>query len=307
MDKAGFFIAILGLFKRGWRIRPCYGLITAMVHKQTSLVNGSFEQAISALDRGFSYGDGVFRTMRVHNGLPVSWPFHYQKLVADCAAIGIVCPSAELLMSDFQKLFEAELFQENSSHVAKIIITRGDGERGYAPPVITVPSRVLIKSSMPHYAAANAEHGVQLHVCDIRLSAQPKLAGIKHLNRLENVLARMEWRDEAIFDGLLMDESGNVIECTMSNIFMRSANTLITPDLSLCGVAGITRQRIMGLSKMLGLNIVTGTFKLPQLLKADEIIICNSLYGAFQVNRIHDMVWPKLSLAEKIRNIVTND
>lgn len=278
-----------------------------MVHKQTSLVNGSFEQAISALDRGFSYGDGVFRTMRVHNGMPVSWPFHYQKLVADCAAIGIVCPSAELLMSDFQKLFEVELFQEGISQVAKIIITRGEGERGYAPPVITVPTRVLIKSNMPHYAASNAEHGVQLHVCDIRLSAQPNLAGIKHLNRLENVLARMEWRDESIFDGLLLDEKGNVIECTMSNIFMRSANTLITPDLSLCGVVGITRQRIMGLSKLLGMEIVIGTFTLAQLLDADEIIICNSLYGAFQVRKIHEKVWPKLGLAEKIRNIVTND
>lgn len=278
-----------------------------MVQKQTSLINGSFEHAISALDRGFSYGDGVFRTMRVHNGLPVSWPFHYQKLVADCAAIGIVCPSAELLMSDFQKLFEQELFSANSHQVAKIIITRGEGERGYAPPVITVPSRVLIKSSMPHYADVNYEQGVQLHVCSIKLSAQPKLAGIKHLNRLENVMARMEWRDEAIFDGLLLDNHGNVIECTMSNIFMRRANKLLTPDLTQCGVAGITRQRILGLSKLLDLEIVIGSFTLSELLQADEVIICNSLYGAFQVHKIGGTVWPKLSLAEKIRNIVSHD
>ncbi len=278
-----------------------------MGQKQTSLINGSFEQAISALDRGFSYGDGVFRTMRVRNGQPVSWPFHYQKLVADCAAIGIVCPSAELLMADFQKLFEEELFSENSNHVAKIIITRGEGERGYAPPVITVPTRVLIKSNMPSYAPANYDQGVQLHVCDIRLSEQSKLAGIKHLNRLENVLARMEWHDETIFDGLLMDAQGNVIECTMSNIFIRVGNTLKTPDLSQCGVAGITRQRILGLGKLLGLDVMTKKITLPQLFEADEVLICNSLYGAFQVARIGDKAWLKQDLAEKIRNLVKHD
>jgi 4-amino-4-deoxychorismate lyase len=279
----------------------------AMVHKQTSLINGSFEQAISASDRGFSYGDGVFRTMRVRNGLPVSWPFHYQKLVADCAVIGIVCPSAELLMSDFQKLFEQELFLDDSNLVAKIIITRGEGERGYAPPVITVPTRVLIKSNLPRYSAAHYEQGVQLHVCDTKLAAQPKLAGIKHLNRLENVIARMEWRDESIFDGLMMNDANQVIECTMSNIFVRFGKQLITPDLSKCGVAGITRQRILGLSSVLDLVVSTEEITLGQLLEADEMLICNSLYGAFQVTKIANITWPQQTLAEKIRNIVIND
>lgn len=279
----------------------------AMVHKQASLINGSFEQAISALDRGFSYGDGVFRTMRVRNGLPDNWPFHYQKLVADCAVIGIVCPSAELLMSDFQKLFEQELYLEDSIQVAKIIITRGEGERGYAPPVITVPTRVLIKSNLPHYATAHYEQGVQLHVCDTKLAAQPKLAGIKHLNRLENVIARMEWRDEAIFDGLMMNQSNQVIECTMSNIFVRLGNQLITPDLSQCGVAGITRQRILGLSSVLGMIVSIQEISLEQLLGADEVIICNSLYGAFQVTKISSTSWNKQGLADNIRNIVIHD
>lgn len=278
-----------------------------MVHKQISLINGSFEQAISALDRGFSYGDGVFRTMRVHNGLPVNWPFHYQKLVADCAVIGIVCPSAELLMSDFQKLFEQELFLEDSHQVAKIIITRGEGERGYAPPVITVPTRVLIKSNFPHYSTAHSQQGVQLHVCDTKLAAQPKLAGIKHLNRLENVIARMEWRDEAIFDGLMMNQANQVIECTMSNIFVRFGNQLITPDLSQCGVAGITRQRILGLGLVLGLTISIQEISFEQLQDADEVIVCNSLYGAFQVTKVADKIWVKQGLADKIRNIVIHD
>ena len=278
-----------------------------MQRNHSYLINGSFDQAISVFDRGFSYGDGVFRTMKIHNGLPASWPFHYQKLVADCAAIGIVCPSAELLMGDLQKLFEKELFSEDLTQVAKIIITRGEGERGYAPPTITVPTRAVIKSKLPHYAESNYDKGVQLHVCDIRLAAQPKLAGIKHLNRLENVLARMEWREDAIFDGLLLDQSGNVIECTMSNIFVRSGSELATPDLSLCGVSGITRQRILGLGGVLGLNVVVQTLTLEQLLQADEVIICNSLFSVFQVTKINNRTWPQQNLAVKIRAVVAND
>lgn len=278
-----------------------------MQRNHTYLVNGSLGQAISVFDRGFSYGDGVFRTMKIRNGLPVSWPFHYQKLVADCAVIGIVCPSAELLMGDLQKLFEKELFSENLTQVAKIIVTRGEGERGYAPPVITVPTRVVIKSTLPQYAESNYDKGVQLHVCDIKLAAQPKLAGIKHLNRLENVLARMEWREDTIFDGLLLDQAGNIIECTMSNVFARFGSDLLTPDLSQCGVSGITRQRILGLGGVLGLHVGVKSLTLDQIMQADEIIICNSLFGAFQVTQINNKIWPQQALAAKIRAVVTND
>ncbi len=275
-----------------------------MNHLHSSLINGSFDQAVSPFDRGFTYGDGVFRTLQIRDGLPVSWPFHYQKLVADCAAIGIVCPSAELLMHDMQQLFPINEFDEGETKVAKIIITRGEGERGYAPPAVTIPTRVLIKSAMPHYAKENYEHGVSLHVCETRLGAQPKLAGIKHLNRLENVMARMEWRDDAVFDGLLLDQYDNVIECTMSNIFARYGDSLYTPDLSQCGVAGITRQRILGLEAVLNLSADVATLTLEKLLQADEVIVCNSLFGAFQVRAIGSKLWGQQQLASTIRNIL---
>ncbi|ACT48046.1 aminodeoxychorismate lyase [Methylotenera mobilis] len=277
-----------------------------MASLRTSLINGSFDQTISAVDRGFSYGDGVFRTMKIKGGQPISWPFHYQKLVADCAAIGIVCPSAELLMSDMQQLFPINEFDDEQVQVVKIIITRGEGERGYAPPAVTIPTRVLIKSNMPSYADAHYTQGVRLHICDTRLALQPKLAGIKHLNRLENVLARMEWRDESVFDGLMLDQNDHVIECTMSNIFARVGQTLYTPDLSQCGVAGITRQHILGLENLLGLTAHVATISLQELLNADEVIICNSLYGAFQVAAIGDQTWKQQSLASTIRNILTH-
>lgn len=271
------------------------------------LVNGSFEQTISPLDRGFSYGDGVFRTLRIKDGLPVSWPFHYQKLVADCAAIGIVCPSAELLMNDIQQLFPIIEFSDGEAKVAKIIITRGEGARGYAPPAVTVPTRVIIKSVMPQYAESNFSSGVTLHLCKTRLATQPELAGVKHLNRLENVIARMEWREDVIFDGLMLDHNGNVIECTMSNIFARFGEHLYTPDLSQSGVAGITRQRILGLASVLNLTMHVEMFDFERLLQADEVIICNSLFGAFQVQAIGNKSWKQQPLASTIRNILKHD
>lgn len=278
-----------------------------MDSNHTYIINGDFNHAISPLDRGFSYGDGVFRTMTTQDGLPVCWPLHYQKLVADCAVIGIVCPSAELLMSDFQQLISREELDDRKQGVAKIIITRGDGERGYKPPAVTNPMRVVIKSAMPQYAKDNYAVGVQLHVCETRLAAQKKLAGIKHLNRLENVLARMEWRDDSIFDGLLLDQQGLVIECTMSNLFARFGNILMTPDLSQCGVAGVTRQRIIELASLLNLSVEVAQLPLERLLQAEELIICNSLCGAFQVYKIGDATWQQQALAKNFRNLLSHD
>lgn len=278
-----------------------------MHRTQTYLINGDFNQTISPLDRGLSYGDGVFRTMVIRGGLPLFWPLHYQKLVADCAAIGIVCPSAELFMGDFLHLFSAADLDSHHLEVAKIIITRGEGARGYKPSAITNPTRLMIKSAMPKYAEENYNSGVHLHLCATRLATQVKLAGVKHLNRLENVMARMEWREEDVFDGLMLDEKGNAVECTMTNIFARFGQHLITPDLSLCGVAGVTRQRIIALASVLNLTVEIATVTLDRLLQADELMICNSLCGVFQVIKLENTNWQPQTLAKSFRKLLTHD
>ena len=272
-----------------------------MAPTHSYLVNGSFNQAISPFDRGFAYGDGVFRTIKMQGGLPEYWPQHYQKLVADCAAINIVCPSAELLMSDIAQLFSADAEATEKSAVAKIIITRGEGNRGYTPPAITAPMRVVTKSDMPDYPESRFTQGVTLTVCETRLAAQSQLAGIKSLNRLENVLARMEWNDQNIADGILLDVQGNVIECTAANIFACFGDTLMTPSLQQCGIAGITRQRIIELASTLKLKTSIEMFDLQKLLAADEVIICSSLYGAWQVRNINQKAINAGKLAANIR------
>jgi 4-amino-4-deoxychorismate lyase len=260
------------------------------------LINGSFDATITPLDRGFAYGDGVFRTLKVVNCVPQHWPLHYQKLVADCSVIGIVCPSPELLMNDI-----VQLCLPNETVVAKIIITRGQSERGYMPPAITTPMRVMMKRPMPTYLPEYTNQGVTLHVCDTFLAAQPKLAGIKHLNRLENVLARMEWSDPAIFDGIMLDTESRVIECTSANIFARFGKELLTPDLTQCGIAGITRQIILDTAHLHQLSAKIAPISLSELFSADEVIISNSLYGAFQVIKIGQHAWKSAQLAASVR------
>lgn len=265
------------------------------------LINGKPSTGLSVFDRGLAYGDGVFRTFLVKNGIPYHWELQYQKLSHDCSALGIKCPSNEELLSDIKSLFN-----EAADAVAKIIVTRGESSRGYAVPAEIQANRVVTKSAPPTYPLINQTQGVKLHLCELKLGLQAKLAGVKHLNRLENVLARMEWSDANIADGLLMDSNENVIECTMSNIFARFGSQLITPSLDQCGVDGIARTRIIKQAKRYKLDVKIEVLKLDKLMQADEIIICNSLFGAWQVVNFNNKQWPKQDLDAQLRDMLLN-
>jgi len=266
------------------------------------LINGRRESNLTPLDRGLAYGDGVFRTFPVHNGIPRSWPLQYRRLTEDCNALGIVCPPASLILSDI-----AALCDETEHVVIKVIVTRGEGVRGYAVPALAQPNRMVIKLAMPDYPEHYFSDGVKLHLCDLRLALQPRLAGIKHLNRLENVLARMEWVDGQVADGVLLDTDGRVVECTMSNLFLRHGDILMTPDLKRSGVAGVTRQRIIDMAPSLGYRIEVADFDLKALLASDEMVICNSLFGVWQVRQLEDKHWMAGVLAARLRGRLEQD
>lgn len=266
------------------------------------LINGRREACLTPLDRGLAYGDGVFRTFPVRRGIVHCWERHYRRLSDDCNALGIVCPPANVLLADIGSLCD-----EIENVAVKIIVTRGEGARGYAVPALAQPNRAVIKSPMPDYPEQNFTEGVRLQLCQLRLALQPRLAGIKHLNRLENVLARMEWVDTQISDGVLLDIEGHVIECTMSNLFIRHGEALVTPNLSRCGVAGVTRQRIIDIAPELGYAVSIADFDLETLLSADEVILCNSLYGAWQVRSLNATSWPAGVLAARLRSLLEQD
>ncbi|HEV7803649.1 MAG TPA: aminodeoxychorismate lyase [Burkholderiales bacterium] len=243
-----------------------------------TLVNGAQDACIAPMDRGLAYGDGVFRTLAVAAGVPRVWPLHYAKLAADCAAIGIACPDEDLLRNEVLQVCESYV-----DCAIKVIVSRGQGDRGYRYTVRNAPTRVVLRTALPDYPEAYAETGVRVRLCTLRLAQQPALAGVKHLNRLENVLARAEWSDESIAEGLLRDADGNVIGGTMTNAFVATRGILFTPKLERCGVAGVTRERVIRAAAKHGVPCEIIDIAWADVLQADELVLVNSLAGAWPV------------------------
>jgi 4-amino-4-deoxychorismate lyase len=246
-----------------------------------SLVNGECKEHIEIVDRGFQYGDGLFETIEVKKGQPVFLDRHLERLNAGCNRLHIPFPNIEFLT------FEArELCKPSSAAVLKLIITRGSGGRGYRQPDIIQPTRVLSLHPFPDYPITYKEQGITARFCDTRLGLNPALAGLKHLNRLEQILARAEWNNPAIQEGIMMDMNDYVIECTMTNLFYIKNDTLYTPSLAQSGVAGIMRSIIMTFSSEHHLPVIEHAFTKDILLSADEVFVSNSIIGIWPLNQI---------------------
>ncbi len=266
------------------------------------LVNGKPGNLISIRDRGLLYGDGVFRTLRATLGKVQHWPLHYQKLQHDCAALGIVCPDATLLSVELNDLLEL-----HPNGVVKLIVTRGEGARGYAPPACAKPTHLWDVGLLPDHPADWAIDGIRARLCQLHLSQQPRLAGIKHLNRLENVLAAAEWNDADIAEGILLDVTGNVIEGTRSNLFMVRNGILLTPDLSHCGVAGIQRGRVMQWAATHNVQCRVEQFGLAELLAADEVFLVNSIIGLWPVRELQGRNWSQHPIALQVQKDLSHE
>ncbi len=260
------------------------------------LVDGVPGDSVPAVNRGLAYGDGVFRTFAMRRGRPENWRQQYDKLAHDCRALGIDCPAAGLLERDLERIAAGE-----PDCAAKIIVTRGAGARGYAPSAGVLPSRVVIRTPLPIHPDECHRVGVRVRCCVLRLAPQPALAGIKHLNRLENVLARAEWQDPAIAEGLLLDREGAVIGGTMSNLFVVESNTLATPELGLCGVAGVTRKLVMEACARLGIVCRVERISLERLRAADGAFLVNSLIGLWPVRALDDTRYGENQLTQVLR------
>ncbi|MBI5918352.1 MAG: aminodeoxychorismate lyase [Nitrosomonadales bacterium] len=260
------------------------------------LVNGIQTDSISIEDRGLLYGDGVFRTMCFSGGRLRHWQRHLGKLASDCAALGIPFPSIHQLEDEL-----AQLLRGHAEGVVKLIITRGVGLRGYAPALSSHPGRIFSIAPMPHYAKPYGVDGIHLAVCKLRLARQPALAGIKHLNRLENVLAAAELQGMNAAEGLLLDEQGEVIEGTRSNLFMVLNGELHTPDLSRCGVAGVQRERVLDWAAANAIRVNIRAITLSELTQADELFMTNSVIGLWPVRSLLERVWTDFPLARQIQ------
>lgn len=258
------------------------------------LIDGEANGCVSPLDRGLAYGDGVFRTLKVRNQQPVWWRDHYAKLAHDCAALKLACPEPNVLLGEIDSVT-----QQLNSAAVKIVITRGPGERGYAPPESASPTRIVMASALPD--PAQARRGVHVRWCTLRLARQGQLAGVKHLNRLENVLARQEWSDPEIAEGLLCDDTGAVVGGTRSNVFVMQHGRLLTPDLSLCGIAGVTRDRVLRAATRHGIDIQVVRLEPANILDADEVFLSNSIVGLSPVTVLDNVQWRSTAWTEQFQ------
>ena len=251
--------------------------------KLNVLVDGEAVAVLPADDRGLQYGDGVFETLAVRDGQPRHWGAHMQRLSEGCRRLGIARPEIGVLAGDCERLCRGV-----GTGVLKIIVTRGSGGRGYKIDAAAPARRILSLHAWPDYPASHYRQGVKTRLCRTPLAAHPLLAGIKHLNRLENVLARAEWDEEDIAEGLMSDTQGNLVEGTMSNLFMVLEGRLFTPDLHGRGIAGITRARILGAAAELGIEWQLSTWNSAELQYADELFVCNSIIGIWPLRAVDD-------------------
>lgn len=234
------------------------------------------DATLSALDRGLLYGDGLFETVLFLRGVAPLWPRHRARLGEGLQRLAIPAPDLDALHDEAVAL-SADLDRA----VVRITVTRGVGERGYAPPTAAQPTRILAATAAAMPPADWYAQGIRVRCCALRLATQPLLAGLKHLNRLEQVLARAEWDDAAIAEGLLADEAGHVVSATAANLFAVVGGRLLTPSLQRCGIAGIARAEVLARRDVQVCEITW-----DELMRADEIFLTSSVRGIVPVSRI---------------------
>lgn len=241
------------------------------------LVNGETADTVSVSDRGLAYGDGLFETMRATEGRFPLWSRHMQRLTEGCRRLGLPVPDSDLLAGEC-----ATVIGELLHAVVRLTLTRGVAPRGYAAPSNPQPTRIIQAGPAPKLWRAWYHHGVRVHVCETRLAAQPRLAGLKHLNRLEQVLARNEWHDDTLAEGLVCDADGFVISATAANLFAVLGGELSTPPVDQCGVAGVARAEILARNE----DIVVRRIRLQELEQADELFLSSSVRGILPVAEV---------------------
>jgi 4-amino-4-deoxychorismate lyase len=248
-------------------------------------VNG-IPQGLDPRDRGLAYGDGLFETMAASNGT-IRWlDYHLERLAAGCARLAIpVLPDVEL-----RRQIAAQTPPRGRA-VIKLIVTRGIGARGYRPPETPVPTVILGATPWPSPDGLPSE-AVVMVTCETRLGENPQLAGLKHLCRLEYVLAQLELKHRGLNEGLLLSTSGQVVGATSNNVFAVFGSGVRTPRMERCGVRGVMRRLVLESCPLLGLEAQEVDMDVATLREADEVFITNSLLGVRPVGRLDDTVYP---------------
>jgi 4-amino-4-deoxychorismate lyase len=264
-----------------------------------ALLNGTpvadAEHAIALNDRGLAYGDGLFETMRVRDGRVRFLTSHMERLIDGCSRLGIEL-AGEVLLDDVDAMCRAA-----SEGVLKVIVTRGGGGRGYRPAASMKSNRLLTMHPIPETAN---QQTARVRWCSQRLSRNTTLAGMKHLNRLEQVLAQREWDGSSAEEGLLLDTEGELISATAANLFIVKQTTVLTSDLRFCGVRGVMRREILRAAAAIELPVSEEPLWPHDLDEANEVFITSAVRGITSIVELEDWRWPSGPVAARLRSVL---
>lgn len=266
----------------------------------TTWVNGKAGSTTSVLDRGLNYGDGLFETMRLVDGAVRHLDRHLERLLAGCRSLGMPAIDERPLRREIDTIARAQ-----ADGALKLVVTRGVGQRGYRAAGAELPVRILSWSPVRPADEAASKAGVRLRVCVTRASENAALAGLKHLNRLDNVLARSEWSDPEVAEGLMLDSRDRVVGGTMSNVFAVRSQILRTPRIERAGVRGVMRTLVVDAARDLGIAIEECELSTADIAAADEIFLTNAIIGLWPVRQFELRALPvgpvTLRLQDKLR------
>ena len=260
------------------------------------LINGAKQSKISIFNRNIQFGDGLFETCVVENKKILFWVNHFARLNRGCEQLKMSKVDASVWLSDINKALSLCSYDRC---VVKLILSRGESLRGYGFEDDIKPVRAVIVSE---FQKATLNNSFCLEYCQSGYDSNPKLAGIKHCNRLEQVLARAGLKSD---EGIMLDENHNVISVTQGNIYAIHGNTLITPKLDKCGVEGTRRAVILDLAKLLGIKVKVDTLSVKELGQANEVFISNSIIGIQSISQIGDISFSENLITKKIKDAFT--
>lgn len=255
------------------------------------LVNGQAAGAgISTLDRGLQYGDGLFETIACRRGVARFLAWHLERLALGCERLRI-----PVQLSDIRDEVRM-LAREVDSAIIKVMLTRGSATaRGYAPTGSEKPTRITFRQAWPSEDPAARQDGVRVRIAALRLGENPALAGLKHLNRLEQVLARMEsmgTAGESVAESLLFSSSGRLVSGCMSNVFIVRDSRVQTPRIDVCGVSGVMRRVILSEAARAGIAAEECLLDAADLNGAQEIFLTNARIGIWPVRALESRAVP---------------
>ena len=246
-------------------------------------------------NRGWQYGDGIFETMLLLRGQVRFWNDHLERLQASCIRLGMQTPTIELLQQELQLLRG-----DRHEGVIKLTLMRSGSERGYRPPAAANVTRLWQLFDAPSTASSS----ITVRWCDTRLSRNAQLAGLKHCNRLEQVLAQAEWHDADIAEGLMLDTEGELVCGTMSNVFLLLDGVLVTPDLRYSGIAGVMRKNLLRLAASMRIDAEPRAVRAEDIQHAHEVFMCNSVRGIHAVVRLDQQQWPVGEITQRLQRVL---